>query len=154
MANAGRSRWQGLALSMIVLAPAAGCGSSDDLNSPTAVKMRALANFYLEYAIPKGGKGPANEQVLKKHMRGLPDFVLQSNGVEPEKIDAVFTSERDQEPLVVIYGLAITRISANSGAVVAHEKTGKNGKRLVVLSNCKVQLADEARLQEMINTQQ
>jgi hypothetical protein len=126
----------------------AGCGSND-LESPTAAKLRALANFYLDYAVAKNGGGPANEQVLKKHMRGLPDFILQSNGVDPAAIDAVFSSERDREPFVVVYGTMITRISGTSAPLVAHEKTGKNGKRLVVYANAKVDLVDEARLQEL-----
>ncbi len=145
-------RWRALGwLLWISLSAVAGCGSSDELSSPTAVRMRALANFYLDYAIPKSGKGPAGEQVFKKHIRGLPDFLLRQNGVEPDAVDALFVSERDSEPLVVNYGLTIAHISGKSGVAIAHEKTGKNGKRLVVLSNCKVELADEARLQELMS---
>ena len=138
----------------VTLSAVSGCGSSDDLSSPTAVRMRALANFYLDYAIPKNGKGPGGEQVFKEHIRSLPDFLLRQNGVEPDEIEAMFVSERDHEPLVINYGLTITRISGKSGVPVAHEKTGKNGKRLVVLSNCKVELADEARLQELMAEKQ
>jgi hypothetical protein len=133
----------------VTLGALSGCGTSDELASPTAVRMRALANFYLDYAVPKNGKGPAGEQAFKKHIRGLPDFLLRQNGVEPDAVDAMFVSDRDGEPLVVNYGLTIGHISGKSGVAVAHEKTGKNGKLLVVLSNCKVELADEARLQEL-----
>jgi hypothetical protein len=150
MRNRMSMRWQPPCwLLWVTLSTVSGCSSSDDLSSPTAVRMRALANFYLDYAIPKNGKGPAGEQVFKKHIRGLPDFLLRQNGVEPDAVDAMFVSERDREPLVINYGLTITHISGKSGVAVAHEKTGKNGKRLIVLSNCKVELADEARLQEL-----
>jgi hypothetical protein len=133
---------------LLLALAAAGCGS-DELNSPTAVKMRGLANLYLDCAVPKNGKGPANEQELKKHIRGLPSFILESNGVDPNALDALFVSERDGEPFVVSYGLSITGISGTSAPVVVHEKTGKNGKRLVAFANTKVELVDEARLQEL-----
>jgi len=134
---------------VLALVAVTGCGGSDEVNSPTAVKLRGLANLYLDCAVPKNGRGPANEQELKKHLRGLPDFILESNSVDPAAIDALFVSERDQQPFVVRYGLAITAISATSAPLVAHEKTGKNGRRLVVFANTKVELVDEARLQEL-----
>jgi hypothetical protein len=74
--------------------------------------------------------------------------------VDRAGIDSLFSSERDGEPFVVLPGVAITKISGESGVVVAHEKTGKNGKRLVVLSNAKVELADDARLQGLLAVKQ
>jgi len=126
-----------------------GCGS-DELNSPTAAKLRGLGNFYLEHAGAKGGKGPADEQAFKKYLRNLPDFVLKNNGLDPDAIDAAFVSERDQEPFVVRYGIKIDKISGTSAPLIAHEKTGKNGKRLVAFANAKVELVNEARLQELL----
>ena len=133
----------GLAVLALVMAP--GCGS-DELESPTAVKLKAVSNFYLDYAVAKQGQGPANEQDLKKHIRSMPDQLLAPSGIDRNAIDSLFVSERDQEPFVVLYGLKIAGISGNSGSVVAHEKTGKGGKRLVVLANAKVDHVDEARL--------
>ena len=81
---------------------------------------------------------------------GSPDFVVRPNHVDPDALDAAFVSERDQEPLVVLYGLTITQITATSAPLLVHEKTGKNGKRLVAFANGKAELADEARLQELL----
>ena len=134
-----------LALFMIV-----GCGS-DELNSPTAKRLKGLATVYLDLAVVKNGKGPANERELKVHMKALPDFVLRPSGVDPEAIDSSFASLRDNEPFVVLYNVGIGGLSATEGPVVAHEKTGKNGMRLVVMANCKVALVDEAKLKEMIS---
>jgi hypothetical protein len=125
-----------------------GCGS-DELNSPTAAKLRGLANLYLDYAVGKNGKGPADEQTFKKHIRGMPDFVVKNSGLDPGSLDQAFVSERDQEPFVVRYGTGITEIRGDSTQVIAHEKTGKSGKRLVVYASTKVDLVDEARLQEL-----
>lgn len=130
------------------LTAVAGCGS-DELASPTAKRLTGLANFYLEYAVAKNGKGPASEQDLKKHMRSQPGFVLEMNGLDPKFIDSAFVSERDQEPFVVRYGLSITHMSGDSTQLIAHEKVGKHGKRLVVYASTKVDLVSEGKLQEL-----
>lgn len=140
-----------LVLAPIVLGLVAvsGCGSSD-VDSPAAARLRALANLYLDCAVARNGIGPADEGAFKKYLRKVDGIVLQLNGIERDSIDSLFVSERDQEPLVVLYGVGISGMSGVSAPVVAHEKTGKNGKRLVVLANTKVEMADEARLQDLL----
>ena len=140
-------------LAFPVMIALVGCGA-DDRNSPTALKLKALANFYLDYAVAQRGQGPANEQAFKKHIRSVPDFQLKANGLDPAQLDATFVSERDQEPFVVAYGSAVGRISGNSTQVIAHEKTGKNGKRLVVFVSTKVDLVDDVRLKELAGNKQ
>jgi hypothetical protein len=137
-------------LFLLALSALPGCGA-DELNSPTAVRLRGLANLYLDCAVPKNGKGPTSEQEFKKHVRSLPDFISKENGVDPKSIDASFVSERDQEPIVIRYGLTIKQISGTSAPLIAHEKTGKNGKRLVAFANGKVALVDEAQLQNLMS---
>src|SRR5262245_58234824 len=140
-------------LLLLTLSVAPGCGS-DELSSPTAVRLRGLAALYLDCTVARNGKGPASEAEFKKHLRGLPDHVLSSNGVDAKAIDSAFVSPRDEEPFVVRYGISITRISGTSAPVVAHEKTGRNGKRLVALANGKVEHVDDARLQELMSAKQ
>jgi hypothetical protein len=130
-----------------------GC-APDETESPTAYKLRGLSRVYLDYAVPRNGAGPANEAALKKHIKSLPDFVLQGNWIDPANPDAVFTSERDNEPFVVIYGQGISSISGKSLQVIAHEKTGVRGKKLVTFVSGKVELVNEARLQELLNPKQ
>jgi hypothetical protein len=137
-----------LAFVMIALAGIAGCGGDNALNSPTALKMRGLANAYLDHVVGANG-APADEAALKKHMRGLRASVQYDYQIDPNNIDASFVSERDKEPLVVIYGQRLGNISGNSKQVIAHEKTGKNGKRLVVFASTKVAIADEAELEQL-----
>jgi hypothetical protein len=135
-------------LGLLALGAVPGCGS-DELNSPTAVRLRGLASLYMDYAASRTGKGPATEGEFKKHLRTLPDHVLNANGCDPNKIDEVFVSPRDQEPFVVRYGIKITRISGTEAPLVAHEKSARNGKLLVAFANGKVEHVDEARLQEL-----
>jgi len=140
-----------VARSLVLAAAVAlpGCGSSE-LDSPPAKKLGALGNFYLECAVAKNGKGPASEQDLKKHIRATPDHVLSASGIDRASIDSLFSSERDQEAFVVLYGLTIKQVGGKSAPVVAHEKSGRDGKRLVGFANGKVELVNESRLNELI----
>jgi len=69
--------------------------------------------------------------------------------IDPNNIDASFKSDRDNEPLVVIYNKWIGKISGDSKHVIAHEKTGKNGKKLVVFASTKVDIVNEAELEQL-----
>jgi len=122
-----------------------GCGDSG-LNSPTALRMSGLANSYLDMSY-QGGP-PANEEALKKHMRAMHPGEQYSRNIDPNNLDACFKSERDNEPLVVIYGLK-PELSGQSKQVIAHEKTGKNGRRLVVFASTKVASLGEAELEQL-----
>ena len=130
-----------------------GCGS-DELNSPTATKLKAIGNLYLDYAVAKNGPGPENEKAFRSHILSKPDGVLSTSGINRSEIDSLFKSDRDQEAFVVVYGLTIKGVSGTSAPLVAHEKTGKNGKRLIACANGKVELVDESRLQELLAAKQ
>jgi hypothetical protein len=143
-------RWV-IGLSLFALIAVSGCGSDEELNSPTAKRLRGVASFYSSFAFSKGGKGPASEQEFKKYLRAQEPQALHLNDVDPKTIDTeLFVSERDREPFVVLYGLSITEIGGGDKApLVAHEKTGKNGKRLAVLANNTVKLVDESGLEAL-----
>ncbi len=143
-----RIRWLAGGLLLLVLGVAPGCGGNE-LESPTANKLRGLAKLYLDCAVSKSGPGPASEQEFKKHLHRLEGFVLQMNGVDPANLEAAFVSERDGELFIILYGVSITRISGTSAPLVAYEKTGKNGKHLVAFANARVEAVDEARLREL-----
>lgn len=145
-------------LSRLILIPAvvaaalgaAGCGEDEALSSTTAAKLRGLARVYLDYSVPKNGAGPADQATLSKHIKKLPEHVLAANGVDPELGDGLFVSDRDGQPFVVRYGQSIGMISGTSTQVIAHEQTGVRGKKLVTFVSGKVELADDARLQELL----
>jgi hypothetical protein len=169
MKRANLDRWPGLApsgdamssktnislravawLSLVALIAAAGCGSDDELKSPTAKRLRGIATYYLDLTFARNGAGPVSEQELKKHMRRQERSDLASNGIDPQSIDStLFVSERDGEPFVVLYGQSIRQVTATTAPLVAHEKTGKDGKRLAVLANNKVFLVDAAGLEAL-----
>ena len=61
--------WAVVGLFVLALAALPGCGSSDELNSPTAARLRGISTYYLDLAFARNGPGPASEQELKKHIR-------------------------------------------------------------------------------------
>jgi hypothetical protein len=126
----------------------AGCGGDSALNSPTAQRMKGLANAYLDHVVGANGS-PADEAVFKKHLRGLRASVQYDYHIDPDHIDASFVSERDKEPLVIMYGQDVGKISGDSKKVIAHEKIGKNGKHLVVFASTKVDIVSESELQRL-----
>jgi hypothetical protein len=135
-------------LVMLITVGLSGCGDADALNSPTAKRMSGLANAYLDHVVGANGS-PADEAALKKHMKGLRASVQYDFQIDPNNIDASFVSDRDKEPLVVVYGKAIGKFSGDSKQVIAHEKTGVNGKRLVVFASTKVAVVDETELERL-----
>jgi len=138
------TRW----LALCGLAAFAGCGS-DPLESTTAVRLRGLSNMYLTYAVSRGG-GPPSEEAFKKYLRSSDAIALQMANIDPKAIDAVFVSERDQQPFVILYGKPISRISGESKEVLAFEKTGQSGKHLIAYLNAKVDHVDEAKLKDLL----
>lgn len=148
MQSSDRAGWRATCwLAALVAFSACGCGDNA-LKSPTAQKMTGLANAYLDHVVGANGS-PADEATFKKHLRGLRASVQYDYQIDPENIDASFVSQRDNEPLVVMYGQDIGKISGDSKKVIAHEKTGKNGKRLVVFASTKVDLVNEAELEQL-----
>jgi hypothetical protein len=138
-----------LTLLALLAVSGSGCGS-DALSSPTAKSLRNLANLYLTYADSKGhGRGPGREEDFKAYLHGLPDFLLRNSGVDPKSVDALFVSERDRQPVVVVYGVSVKGITPTKAPLVAYEQSGRRGKRLVVYANTKVEEVEEARLREL-----
>jgi hypothetical protein len=139
----------GLTLLALLAVSASGCGS-DALSSPTAKNLRNLANLYLTYADSKGhGQGPSREEDFKAYVHGLPEFLLRNSGVDPKAVDALFVSERDRQPVVIVYGVSVKGITPTMAPLVAYEQSGKRGKRLAVYANTKVEEVDDARLRQL-----
>src|SRR6187455_2023021 len=113
-----------LAVFLCLVAFLVGCGSDNALNSPTAIKMKGLAGAFLDHQVGANGP-PPNEAAFKKHLKGLRASVQYDYKVDPNNLDTYFISERDNEPLVVMYGQGVGKFSGDSKQVIAHEKTGK-----------------------------
>lgn len=134
-----------------IVACIVGCGA-DGLDSPTAGRLRTLANLYIENAgAPKrGGVGFASEVELRKSLKGMPADLLQAHGIPESDPESVLVSLRDGQPFGVVYGLSINGLSPRSGPIVAYETVGESGRRLVVRLNGQVELMTSEQLERAL----
>jgi hypothetical protein len=129
------------------LALIAGCGE-DPLRSPTAARLKGVADVYLDYAAAKG-VGPASVETLEAHRSALPEFVAGPSGGGTSEWR---TSLRDGQLFDIRYALAIRSFGGNEAALIACEREGEAGKVLAVDANARVQLIDAAKARELMQT--
>lgn len=100
-----------------------------DQNDPSRIRMQSLAILYASYLNHNGGKLPASEAEFKKYISSTAKSYLAERGLT--QIDDLFVSPRDGQALVVSYGAHKLVRGFSADPIVAHEKIGINGKRLV-----------------------
>lgn len=122
----------------------AGCGGSAPAGSQKS-HVKGLSALYVKAAFDLS-RNPANEQEFKAALAKAP-INLDPLGVS--SIDELFTSDRDGQPLVVLYGPTPKGVDPG---VVAYEQEGVDGKRLVGFRAAGVEEADEARLKQLVPT--
>ena len=132
----------GVCLLALLVNVLCGCGAPAE---PEAVQkqsasMRGLAVSYGQYISQHRGRPPKSEKVLRKFIEEQSDTFLDS--FSAESIDDLFTSPRDNEPYVVVYG--------KKASVVAYEKVGVDGKRFVAYDIGGVEEVDEAKFAELV----
>lgn len=101
--------------------------------------MRALAMGYGQYIAQNRGRPPKNEERFRKYLEQNM-MILENFGVE--SIDDLFVSPRDNEPYEIIYG--------KRAKIVAYEKVGVDGKRMVADDLGIVKEVDEAEFAELV----
>jgi hypothetical protein len=123
-----------------------GCSNSSDpvdtLASVNETNLQRLANLYFTYQSKHDWRGPADEAEFKSFLRGYNPAKLTRIGIDPNKIDDLFLSERDGQPFKIRYG--IPGSSMGSSAPVIFEATGIGGKRLVGFLNMQQREVDAA----------
>jgi hypothetical protein len=123
------SRWLVLALAGCL---AVGCGSHADQKLPDGTThIMKVSTLYAAYRRANNNKAPASADELKAWAGKLPKQQLEQMGIDD--LDKALISPRDNEP----YQLAPPMTkgpAARMGiqGVVAYEKVGVNGKRLMV----------------------
>lgn len=127
-----------------ILVGTAGCGSS----TGTAAKqershLKLLAVLY-DSACSTLHRPPQNEAEFKKELAAQKGKMLEVLHVD--NVEEVFISERDGQPYVVQYGTP----NPKAPTVVAYEKAGVGGRRLVGFTNGSVAELDEAKFRETV----
>lgn len=126
----------------------AGCGSHKQVrqNGPDSTRMTALAGYYSRYVGRHQGHLPPDEATLKSFIRSEGKGALPKGGATD--IDALFSSERDDKPLVISYGNSSPNREFTPELIVAHEQVGVEGKRLAAFPSGAVRELDQAAFDE------
>jgi hypothetical protein len=114
----------------------AGCNLGQNSKKSVPNHVGAVTSLY-QLSKAKLGHAPSDEKEFKKAMQTVS---LKPQNFKVDSFDELLISERDGQPLTIVYGPA----AANSNFIVA-EQTGVNGKRMVGLRTGIVEEMDEAQ---------
>lgn len=141
---AGRILQRRLGVAPLALLTLIGCGSAGGEAANKDINhVRAVTTLYFRAASVLG-KRPETEQEFKQAIAGG-KMDLSVLGVD--SVDELFVSDRDGQPIVVVYGSALKSVAPG---VVAYEQTGKDGMRLVGFNNGQVEEADQTRFAQLV----
>jgi hypothetical protein len=121
-----------------------GCSSSEKAPAPPSADELHIKNIAIIYQVATGAnKGKAAKSIdeLKKVVSNMDSERAQEMKIDPKNMDSIFNSPRDGQPYVIRF---------KGDGVLAYEKTGKNGKRLVVYTTMEVKEIEEAKLKEVV----
>jgi hypothetical protein len=117
------------------------CGSSGQSNAEQP-HIKQVSELYRSYVAANRGQLPRDEAALKSYGKSLSPQLLEVMGIKD--LDAAFTSPRDGQPYVVVYGA-----SKAMGVIIAHERTGRDGTRLVATREGAAQEVEETEFQKL-----
>jgi hypothetical protein len=139
----------GLAATYLLVA-LAGCSGNDTASQVAAINtsnIQRLANMYSGYQNMKSSGGPKDEKDFKAFIKNFDPAKLKMRGIDPNGLDALFTSERDGKPFKIRYQVGGGR---GSEAPVIFEQVGKEGKKQVGYTGLsKVEEVDDARYAQL-----
>lgn len=134
-----------------------GCGGG---KSPEQVladsndsNMKRMANLYLLVQMVPGRDfaGPKDEEEFKSVVRAASPDVLTQMGVDPNSLDQVFVSDRDNEPFAIRYGVKGSPYGCQEAVIF--EKTGVDGKRMVGFLNQTQKEVDNSEYDQLLKGQ-
>ena len=131
-----------LACGLMVVVALVGCGGGGGAaSSDEDAQFRVLTRFYTRVSTELG-RPPKDEAEFKEKIKAVnPDL----SAVGAASVDDLFVSERDGQPVVVVYGEPL-----KGSDVVMYEKTGVDGKRMVGHKIGSVEEVDAARFGELV----
>lgn len=141
------SGWSFLFLFCISLA-LLGCGGPTHTPPQEQATLKPLALLYGYYIRDHRGQPPANEDEFRQFVEKQPAETLAQIGAkEPNQI---WISPRDGQPYVILYGKVSGPPGPAGAPVVAYEKVGSGGKRMVVSSLGAFEEVTEERFRELV----
>lgn len=139
-------------LGSCALAVVVGCGDSQlgqKIKSNNQSTHQILTNCYRLYATFNDRNGPPDEQTFKEFLKtheGI-ERNLELMGLSRDLVDEYFISDRDSEPLIVLYG---NQIAPGSNDPLVLEQTGVDGSRAVSLTSKTIEVEKEDDYQELL----
>ncbi len=133
-----------------LLAGVIGCSNkvAQQVGAMNTSNIQRLANMYSGHQNYRGGQGPKDEAEFKKFIKEYDPEKLKMMGIDPNNLDALFTSERDGKPFKIRYKVGGGR---GSVAAVVFEQEGIDGKKQVASTGTtKVEEVDDATYQQLL----
>lgn len=118
---------------VVVFSASMGCSQpSTDLAEYNDTNVERIRTMYSMYLSSHSMRGPKDKDELKKFItsNARAKVLMGRVGLNPNEFDNYFIGMRDDEPIVVRWGL-----NSLADHAIAFEKTGVNGKRMVAFGN-------------------
>jgi hypothetical protein len=131
---------------VIHLAVAWGCGGGTQETAGTQSHLAIIAKAYSRYLGANQGRLPRDQRQLKEFISSNRESYLKDGS----DLDALFTSERDHQPYILLFGPAGEKQAATG--VIGYEKLGVGGRRLVAYRFGSVEEVDVTRFQELTSS--
>ena len=137
----------------VTLALFSGCTGDRVASQVAAVSktnLQKLSNIYSLYVVRNGYKGPKDEETFRDFLENDPSIEKNIGymGVGRDDFDKISISDRDNEPLLVRYGLKLPPMSPKQPQVL--ETVGVDGIRMVIMSNGDIiEVEDDAEYEKM-----
>jgi prepilin-type N-terminal cleavage/methylation domain-containing protein len=141
-----RFRWFGMLLACVL---ALGCETKlpDEVTPDGTIAQSRLNSAHWLYSKfrEQRKRSPASAQELNEFGAALPS----AEGGPVMLTEEFLISPRDQKPIVVRYGLDLSRSGGNT--LLAHEQAGHNGRRFVVYAESgTVEEVDDSRFEQLL----
>ena len=123
-----------------------GCGTGDEVADFVAKanknNVSKIASSYVLFQMNNGFNGPKDAEELKEFLRD-PKFApnLEMMGIDSADMDAMFVSERDNEPIKVRWEVKGSSLGCTEP--IAFEATGVKGTRLVAFATGVLEEVDD-----------
>lgn len=132
----------------LLLAFVGGCFSDSSaermVRDANRSNIQRLTNLYTRHQMQRGSQGPKNEQEFRKYIEGVDKETLEKMDIDLAQIDDLFTSERDNQPFEIRYGV---RSSFREGMVgLVFEAEGVGGVRQVGFSTIAIKEIEDDSL--------
>lgn len=140
----------GTCFALIGLSGCSGDPIASHVASVSKTNLQKISNVYSLYVSRNDNKGPKDEATFREFLETDPSIEKNIGymGIARGDFEKISVSERDNEPMLVRYGLSLPPMSPKQPQVL--ETVGVDGVRLVIMSNGDiVEVSDDTEYEKM-----